>query len=509
MGIKLPDMAKIVMIGQPYHGLWKGGSITLPNAETKTCPAPANGSCILLRVPGQPAVTRSEAEQEADALAGLEWRNYGLISGGRYGGIGKIHAEGGAAYVVLIDAAKARWVLSFAKNFNSSGNFAFSLRRFGHIDGTSATWETPVNVAFPASFWNSISGPYGLILVAQNTTGREFILGAINPDQEIKKMAKVSISGTVDLQGSGFGLSITTEVFGQAKTSTHTIVQVTGDASFTHTEHYFETDQYGTPLGPTYDRVRTYWLLHTENDTEDPPVYSQGWAYYGQSAATYSETCDMVREYSKEETVEYPFWVGYVEDTLVSMSLSFSSVDFQRRIGGWVGSLIPGYGGAHMWVRYEDSRVEHLRSMIGGSVVNDHSQSIIDDTDYPGGNGYCSTGMYDSVDDDSGLLDYSGDFQDLLRLAAEPIIEGGINKYKVVYLTPIPTREAGAAGHPVVVLEQRVFEYGTTNYVYTTFSAHAPSLAMETTSIARADIYATWHPVTDAIEVDTEPVCWF
>lgn len=509
MGIKLPDMAKIVMIGQPYHGLWKGGSITLPNAETKTCPAPANGSCILLRVPGQPAVTRSEAEQEADDLAGLEWRNYGLISGGRYGGIGKIHAVGGAAYVVLIDAAKARWVLSFAKNWASSGNFEFSLRRFGHIDGTSATWETPVNVAFPASFWNSVSGSYGLVLVAQNTTGREFVLGAINADQEVIKMAKVSISGTVDLQGAGFGLSVSSEVFSQATTSDHTTVEVTGDASFTTTEHYFETDQNGTPLGPTYDRKITTWLLHTENNVTDPPVSSQGWAYYGRSADTYSETCDMVHTTTVEEGVEYHLWAGYVEDTLLSVSLSYSSLWEQQKIGGWVGSLVPGLGGAHKWVRVEDSDARHLRSKIGGSEVNDHNHSTSGATDFPAGDGFCSTGMYDSVDDDSGLIDYSGDFQDLLALAAEPIVEGGINKYKVVYLTPIPTREAGAAGHPVVVLEQRVFEYGTTNYVYTTFSAHAPSLAMETTSIARADIYATWHPVTDAIEVDTEPVCWF
>lgn len=73
---------KLGIFGQPYHGLWKGGFITLPNGATKACPAPANGGVVLIRQPGQAEVVRSPAEQAADAAAGWEWRNYALISGG-------------------------------------------------------------------------------------------------------------------------------------------------------------------------------------------------------------------------------------------------------------------------------------------------------------------------------------------------------------------------------------------------------------------------------------------
>ena len=153
MGIKLPDNAKILMAGQPFHGLWKAGSITLPNATTKTCPAPTGGACVLIKVPDQATVTRSEEEAAADTAAGLEWRNYGLLSGGRYGGSSMLYTDN-AATVFYIDSTKKRWLIKIEKDSSTTGGFFAKVRRFGHIDGTTQSWSASLSflVTFPVGF---------------------------------------------------------------------------------------------------------------------------------------------------------------------------------------------------------------------------------------------------------------------------------------------------------------------------------------------------------------------
>lgn len=72
---------EIVRFGDPWHGLFRGGVLELPNGQTRSAAAPPNwGDCFDVVVPGTPAVTTSPA----DAAAGMSWLNYGLLAGGRH-----------------------------------------------------------------------------------------------------------------------------------------------------------------------------------------------------------------------------------------------------------------------------------------------------------------------------------------------------------------------------------------------------------------------------------------
>lgn len=94
----LPAPSQPRRLGQPYHGLLRGGVLTLSNGRqiawpfignSVSDPQSAGGDCYVLRVPGTPPVELPPAELAAEAGAGREWRSYALLNGwGRsYGGI--------------------------------------------------------------------------------------------------------------------------------------------------------------------------------------------------------------------------------------------------------------------------------------------------------------------------------------------------------------------------------------------------------------------------------------
>lgn len=76
---KFFDHDEIVRFGQPFHGLYRAGVISLPNSSTITPPAPlpigSDGFAVM--IPGQPSVTTSPA----DTAEGMEWLNYAIVSG--------------------------------------------------------------------------------------------------------------------------------------------------------------------------------------------------------------------------------------------------------------------------------------------------------------------------------------------------------------------------------------------------------------------------------------------
>lgn len=72
---------EVARFGDPWHGLYRGGVLELPNAATRPMNvAPDSGDCFEIRVPGTPAVTTDSA----DAAAGMTWLDYGLIAGRRH-----------------------------------------------------------------------------------------------------------------------------------------------------------------------------------------------------------------------------------------------------------------------------------------------------------------------------------------------------------------------------------------------------------------------------------------
>lgn len=253
--MKLDDegLDRVRLFGQPYHGLWKAGSIALLNGTQKPCPAPIGGGVTLLRVPGQPPVSRTTAELAADAAAGREWRDYGLISGGRYGAM-DLGSGPGYACVLLIDASNVRWNVRISKNASVPYNFNFSFRRFGHVDGSAVQgWSSSLSVALASELWDTSS----LTTIAQNTTGREFVIGATDGSF----MGKVTISGTVDLVAPGFGLQINSDIIEYETRNCRAVTTdevCTGVCTDTVVELYNETRIADNSIVGTYVRTRVY-----------------------------------------------------------------------------------------------------------------------------------------------------------------------------------------------------------------------------------------------------------
>lgn len=105
-------LSRVVIWGNPRHGLVEGGQLTLPNATQITWEQPyapfmdRAGYTQLLEVPGTPAVVRTDEQQAADAAAGLEWRAKALLAGGAWQLYGK-HLSGW----IYVDPAGDRWLV--------------------------------------------------------------------------------------------------------------------------------------------------------------------------------------------------------------------------------------------------------------------------------------------------------------------------------------------------------------------------------------------------------------
>lgn len=142
-------LARIGVIGNPYHGLVQGGSMTLPNATVKAYPQPdaswpdQAGAAHLLRRPGIPAVSRTPAQAADDTARGWQWRNVAMLSGGRQQLYGR--DLGGWVYIA---PDGSRWLLQFATdlestsfNFGAPLSLLLNVSRFGdfNADGWAST----------------------------------------------------------------------------------------------------------------------------------------------------------------------------------------------------------------------------------------------------------------------------------------------------------------------------------------------------------------------------------
>ena len=508
MGIKLPDNAKISMAGLPFHGLWKDGAITLPNDETKTCPAPVNGACVLVKVPDQPAVTRSTEEAAADAAAGREWRNYGLISGGRYGGSAALYADG-AATIFYIASTKKRWLVKIEKSSGTTGRFTFKVKRFGHIDGTTEGWSAAVAVTFPDQFWSQIYAFDKLVTISQNSRGSESVIG------NSVALLKVTISGDVDLGVAGFGLSITSELIEyRYRLCIDRTIDTTVVGVFTETSVYhYEQRDINTliPTGTTYDRT-VVWTdgTVTEDNGAPPPVSGYLWAPMGQDDA-FSST--------KVKT-EVLTWLGtkyigagYHDDAAQLVGNEYEMVLTQTTT--WA----PNYDIYHWILRTETGDyIENLRAKIGDNTINDQ-EYIFDqgsaDTEL-GPERITDPLPENMLDGYSNMViatplqweDHNGVQGPLTPW--ELIEVNGVSYRKSEYLRNLNEATSGFK-NPVVALitQTRTIGYGPETDVYTTASVHAPSLAAVATTVNINSLYASWQPVADQLAVDTEVICWF
>ena len=512
MGIKLPDNAKILMAGQPFHGLWKAGSITLPNAATKTCPAPTGGACVLIKVPDQATVTRSEEEAAADTAAGLEWRNYGLLSGGRYGSVAlpEFYGEG---VVFFIDAAKKCWLMRVYTAPNLVNYMTVRLRRFGLIDGTINTaWSAAINVPLSSDFVtvvNSFLVPNrAFVVVSQNSTGRKFVIGyRAYKDGYLwcDAMAEITVSSTVDLEASDLGLTFShTVIESQHRNSINQVSSETASGTVRHIKKWTYEEfpvGGGTPTGNTYDRTVSWENGYVISDDGPPTGGTGNWDV--------SSSVDIEKSSSIEvsgawmETHKFYVWAGYHNDVLslaevkLVQSYEFSGAAATLDTGLWKTGPMAWDKTARFVFTYGETVVVDHSNVIESGAVND---SFIAEM----------SGNYGDAGPQC-PYEYSIGSDDWARNPYWSVLDGQAIQFSN-WTGRIISVDQGAWVSPVIRCLSRTWTVsggGGTYSAFITDSVHAPSGASQSNSGASSTFDASWHPVTNQLAVDTENICWF
>lgn len=123
---------KLELLGHPYHGLVQDGLLTLPNSQPISYPGLTNGDTQLVAIPNYPAPIRTAEEQARDAINGLEWINYALVTDNHLGGV-----DLGLGWLLYIDANQVVWHLKLSYEVIGSQCFMSCtlLGVFGRFNG--------------------------------------------------------------------------------------------------------------------------------------------------------------------------------------------------------------------------------------------------------------------------------------------------------------------------------------------------------------------------------------
>lgn len=172
-------LGRLGIIGHPWHGLCRNGVLTLPNGATIPYPQPSGGAAWVLRVPGTPAVSRTAEQLAADEAAGVQWLDHAILSGDTT----QIYSKSlGAGRWIYADSAGDRWLVSTTLHaatvaaLESAGTITVTLDRFGVIGGAPES-HTHV-VTLPAlgqdspALYNPNTG--GSVLAKTGITVRRF-----------------------------------------------------------------------------------------------------------------------------------------------------------------------------------------------------------------------------------------------------------------------------------------------------------------------------------------------
>lgn len=494
MGIKLPyTQEPRKLLSAPYHGLFKGhytGKLKLTNGNEIDWPGPGGGSTVLLKVPGQPAVTRTPAEAAADAAAGVEYRNYALLSGGQYGKtapIASASTDATAATWVYIDPSKARWLIRLKCNiYGGAGAYLVQVRRYLHIDGTTADWSAEKPVTLSPQYW-----PYRFCeTMCQNSTGSEVVIHSGTQFALPAAIMKVTVSGTVDPAAADLGLGFGFENIEwpeRVSGSDINTFEVTGKLYSRVGFHYKEVIN-GVETGRTLDcyvEYADYVMVH--NDIPNPLGY---WTLYLQDKPVYSSDKSKVNTWVS--TRNRVLWGGYHNDVLRLVR------------GEYIYSASLDYVFDSATGKYSDAwqRTEAMRWWYGDTQIKeqrlDASGTYPDALYYP-----------DGYTDNFSRTKTTADFN--MKDGAQPITAGSPDR--VWYEPARVSNAADRIGNAVVKVVEKKY-YSATNTTVTTCQAlHAPDGNTIPYVLAQgvgSQVQASWHPVTGLIEASQDPViCWF
>lgn len=517
MTIKKSDigLGRIGIFGQPYHGLWQGGAIALPNRNLKPAPTPANGGCVLIRVPGVTPVTRTIDEAAADAAAGYEWRDYALISGGYYGGIGPFCSNDTFAYLIFVDTAKVRWQVRIGKS-GTSNRLSLSFRRLCHIGGPDVGWSAATDVACQNTFWSQVSSLVNPpIIVAQNTRGDEFVLGGVVPGGFAEAMMLCTLTGTVDLSAAGYGVTFGTTMLDYNNrpniSGVHTRT-VTGKCRVVVTEKYIQYD-YATnaPTGNIYYFIAT--TVDGVYSNNGHPAEEPG-KWWSVSFESVEFPADKIITKTTNQIVEKNVWAAYLEDELVLYSLAHVTSYTETLTAYWLDDGTSGWNVRGHWNAAGLSVGSTvLESRMGGVVAHSHTVSSssepIDDQVSSGVSG--DNFGYDDLDGYSSSTPFgSGSWNAATILDNSRVFfEEGGGGSKVTYMVRIGPHLNRWSSPVMVVCERSSLNASPGVFTWTPLSVWAPSGKNELTDLPFETLHASWQPVLNELVVSDEPVCWF
>lgn len=108
---------KPTLIGLPWHGFYRDGTLTLPNSDTMTVSVSGTGIGQVIRHPAAAGDTRTQAEIDADALLGKEYRDYAIKLGSSVGGAKLPQTSSDSRCWVYIDGNGVPWCMEVRRQF--------------------------------------------------------------------------------------------------------------------------------------------------------------------------------------------------------------------------------------------------------------------------------------------------------------------------------------------------------------------------------------------------------
>lgn len=304
-----PVFQRPVKFGCPWHGLVEIDTLTLPNSDQKSwATLNANGDADIVRLASPPSEPNTTSEEIA---AGMEWRNYALVTGKTRILHGKAMGTNHWIYVPSSGNAFHMRIAAFNSGSGTSGGGAISLT-IG-VRQMAFTGEADSERTFTASLSNIGQGQWDgsditfsssqVVLSSQSETGAKVLI-------ELSYAGAVVgwLEGTV-LGSEKDGISLTLAV---AKTREQTMYR-TVDSS----QSGANTDSY----------AYTY-------------TYAAGWlhsAWYEGESAVYAEL-------RLTSLIDYAHWTTYSSIPPYDGD-ALESATFTDRVQAWVGGSLAAESG--------------------------------------------------------------------------------------------------------------------------------------------------------------------
>jgi hypothetical protein len=285
-----PIDGKLDTLGLPFHGPVTGGTLTLPNSDTKTAPQPYDGAVMVARHPAAPGITRDAEQQAFDTANGYEWRDYAVLVG-RNNQIGP--SELGANHWIYADPGGGSWIIKAEMTMlNNDDDVQLTVtltKLFGRfspggsypsINRVLATqvfnWDTDLG---GADTFLMATGPSPVLGAEPNEDGSRCFFNLYSPNGlvgfDVAEYSGVGLEAVIEIDINGNG-SLIPATLGDGITASLSAFKTATDCYSTTGTGWVETGDYlasmpdtidNDGVRPYFDRYATGTRQSTDTDT--------------------------------------------------------------------------------------------------------------------------------------------------------------------------------------------------------------------------------------------------